>query len=231
MPASRLPGARRANRSRIVDFHRLPGERPDLETEIELGELIVAVEIPPSRFARSTYRKVRDRASYAFALVSVAAGLTVHGKRDRWRSASRSAALRRSPWRAFRPRSALRGGPAIAQAFEAALADELADATPLPGNAFKLELAQRTLSAVLTELSGERPMSRMQNAIVESVKTVLGWVPAQWLPGGTARSIDPASCGDRTAGFPAGRSREGQGTGALRRRGRDGSAVLRQPGP
>ena len=137
----------------VVDFHRLPGERPDLETVIEPGEVIVAVEIPSSPFARSTYRKVRDRASYAFALVSVAAGLTMRaGKIEEIGIAFGGIAPK--PWRASRAETALRGGPATAQAFAAALADELADAAPLPGNAFKIELAQRTLRAVLTELSG-----------------------------------------------------------------------------
>jgi xanthine dehydrogenase YagS FAD-binding subunit len=136
----------------MVEFHRLPGERPDLETMIEPGDLIVAVEIPASPFTRSTYRKVRDRASYAFALVSVAAGLTMRdGTIEKIGIALGGIAPK--PWRAFKAEAALRGGPATPQAFAAALANELADAAPLPGNAFKIALAQRTLGAVLTELS------------------------------------------------------------------------------
>ncbi len=138
----------------LVDLHRLPGERPDLETVLEPGELIAAVELPPSPFGRSSaYRKVRDRASYAFALVSVAAGL------DRARGQGR-----RRPHRARGrgaqavARRSRRGGaarrPGQREAFEAALDDELADARPLGGNAFKIDLAKRTLGAVLTELSG-----------------------------------------------------------------------------
>lgn len=138
----------------LVEFHLLPGDRPDLETMLEPGEIIIALEIPASPFAsRSAYRKVRDRASYAFALVSVAAGLTMRGDRiDDVRIAFGGIAPK--PWRAFRSEAALRGAPATAQVFEAALADELAEAAPLAGNAFKMELAKRTLSAVLTELSG-----------------------------------------------------------------------------
>ena len=138
----------------LADFHRLPGDRPDLETVLEPGELIAAVELPPSPFGRSSaYRKVRDRASYAFALVSVAAGLTVReGRVDDIRIALGGVAPR--PWRAVRAEAALRGGPATRDAFEAALDDELADAKPLGGNAFKIDLARRTLGAVLTELSG-----------------------------------------------------------------------------
>jgi xanthine dehydrogenase YagS FAD-binding subunit len=136
----------------VVEFHRLPGERPDLETLLEPGEVIVAVEIPSSPFARSTYRKVRDRASYAFALVSVAAGLTMRaGTIEEIGIAFGGIAPK--PWRAFKAEAALRGGPATAQAFAAALAEELADAAPLAGNTFKIELAQRTLGAVLTDLS------------------------------------------------------------------------------
>ena len=139
--------------SPLVDFHRLPGERPDLETVLEPGELIAAIELPPSSFGRSSaYRKVRDRASYAFALVSVAAGLTVsEGRVDDIRIALGGVAPK--PWRAVRAEAALRGGLASREAFEAALDDELADARPLGGNAFKVDLAKRTLGAVLTELS------------------------------------------------------------------------------
>lgn len=138
----------------IVDFHRLPGDRPDLETLLEPGELVVAVELPPSPLARrSTYRKVRDRASYAFALVSVAAGLSMEGDRiDDIRIAFGGIAPK--PWRAFRAEEALRGRRAGPDAFEAAASAELADAVPLAGNAFKLELAKRTMAAVLTDLAG-----------------------------------------------------------------------------
>ena len=138
----------------LADFYRLPGDRPDLETVLEPGELIAAIELPPSRFGRaSAYRKVRDRASYAFALVSVAACLSVReGRVDDIRIALGGVAPK--PWRAVRAEAALRYGPATREAFEAALDDELADARPLAGNAFKVDLARRTLGAVLTDLSG-----------------------------------------------------------------------------
>jgi xanthine dehydrogenase YagS FAD-binding subunit len=138
----------------VTEFHRLPGDRPDVETLLEPGEMIVAVALPPSDVAaRSTYRKVRDRASYAFALVSVAAGLTLDGDRV----ADVRIALggvAHKPWRALRAEAALRGGPASAEAFASAAAAELADAVPLADNGFKIELARRTLVAVLSELSG-----------------------------------------------------------------------------
>jgi xanthine dehydrogenase YagS FAD-binding subunit len=148
-----VAGANGARIIPMIDFHRLPGERPDLETLLEPGEVIVAVELAASAFARSTYRKVRDRASYAFALVSVAAGLTMRAGRIEQIGIA-FGGIAAKPWRALRAETALRGGPATAQAVEAAMAAELADAAPLPGNAFKVGLAQRTLSAVISELSG-----------------------------------------------------------------------------
>jgi xanthine dehydrogenase YagS FAD-binding subunit len=139
----------------LLDLHRLPGDRPDLETVLAPGEMIVAVELPPSSVAaRSTYRKVRDRASYAFALVSVAAGLALDGDRIvDVRIALGGVAAK--PWRALRAEAALRGGAATAETFARAAEAELAAAAPLPGNAFKVPLAQRTMAAVLTELSGD----------------------------------------------------------------------------
>ncbi len=139
---------------KLADLHRLPGDRPDIETELAPGELITAVELPPMPFARtSTYRKVRDRASYAFALVSVAAALDLDGDRI---ADVRIAygGVAHKPWRAFKAEAALRGGPATREAFRAAADAELADAQPLSDNGFKIELAKRTLVAVLGDLAG-----------------------------------------------------------------------------
>ena len=140
---------------KLADLHRLPGDRPDIETELAPGELITAVELPPMPFARtSTYRKVRDRASYAFALVSVAAALELDGDRI---ADVRIAygGVAHKPWRAFKAEAELRGGPATREAFRAAADVELADAQPLSDNGFKVELAKRTLVAVLGDLAGE----------------------------------------------------------------------------
>lgn len=138
----------------IGDFHRLPGDRPDLDTVLEPGDLIVAVELPALPVAaRSTYRKVRDRASYAFALVSVAAALRVEdGRVAEVRIALGGVAHR--PWRALKAEAALVGATATEVSFLAAADAELADAVPLSGNAFKIELARRTIAAVLRELAG-----------------------------------------------------------------------------
>jgi len=139
----------------LVAFHRLPGERPDIETLLDPAEIIVAIGIPPSSFARrSAYRKVRDRASYAFALVSVAAGLTMRdGRVDEVRVAFGGIAPK--PWRATRIEERLRDVALSASAIQAAFEAEFAEAALLPGNGFKRGLAERTLSAMLVELAGD----------------------------------------------------------------------------
>ena len=147
-------GATGKRRMKLTDLHRLPDARPDLETTLEPGELITAVELPALPFAaRSTDRKVRDRASYAFALVSVAAALDVEGGRVRDVRLALGGVAHK-PWRAHKAEAALRGGPATEAAFRAAAEAELADAAPLRDNAFKVELAKRILTAVLTDLAG-----------------------------------------------------------------------------
>ncbi len=150
-----LQGTGGARTLPLVALHRLPGGHPEHETELLPGELITAVELPALPMAaRSTYRKVRDRASYAFALVSVAAALDVaDGTVRDVRIALGGVAHK--PWRATRAEDALRGGPATAEAFGAAAEAELADAAPLSHNAFKIELARRTIVATLEHLSGD----------------------------------------------------------------------------
>ncbi|PRY19812.1 FAD binding domain-containing protein [Pseudosporangium ferrugineum] len=138
----------------VTDLHRLPGDRPDVDTVLRPAELITAVELPALPIAAtSAYRKVRDRASYAFALVSVAAALRVQdGRVAGVRLALGGVAHK--PWRARRAEELLRGGPATTAAFSDALRTELAPAVPLRDNAFKIELARRTATAVLAQLSG-----------------------------------------------------------------------------
>jgi xanthine dehydrogenase YagS FAD-binding subunit len=139
----------------LCDLHRLPEDRPDIETVLAAGELITAVELPGSAItARSTYRKVRDRSSYAFALVSVAAALELDGDAVAdVRLALGGVAAK--PWRAWRAEEALRGRPATEASFLQAADAELADARPLAGNEFKVELARRTIAAVLHQLTEE----------------------------------------------------------------------------
>jgi xanthine dehydrogenase YagS FAD-binding subunit len=138
----------------LADFHLLPANHPERETVLQPGELITAVEILSLPFgARSTYRKVRDRASYAFALISVAAALEIEdGKVKDIRLALGGVAHK--PWRARKSEAALKGQSATAENFRAAAELELEEAKPLSFNAFKIELAARTITAVLSELSG-----------------------------------------------------------------------------
>jgi xanthine dehydrogenase YagS FAD-binding subunit len=137
----------------LVELHRLPGDHPEIETMLEPGELITAVELPPTPAGRQTYRKVRDRASYSFALVSIAAAIEVEdGAVREVRLALGGVAHK--PWRATKAEAMLRDGPATTEAFRAAAEAEMADATPLRDNAFKIELATRTITAVLADLAG-----------------------------------------------------------------------------
>jgi xanthine dehydrogenase YagS FAD-binding subunit len=148
---TRAPSGRRS--IPVTGLYRLPGDEPQRDTVLEHGELITAVQVPPVPFAtRSRYRKVRDRASYAFALVSAAAALDVAGGvvRD-VRLALGGVA--HTPWRAYRLEEALRGRPANAESFAAAVDVELSVARPLPGNAFKVPLARNVVVRLLLDLT------------------------------------------------------------------------------
>lgn len=137
----------------FADLHRLPGDQPDRDTVLRDGELITAIALPAlPTGARSAYRKVRDRASYAFALVSVAAVLQLEGNRV---ADVRIAfgGVAHKPWRATKAEAALRGQTITQQAVLDAAAAEFAEARPLRDNAFKPALAARTLAAVLTDLA------------------------------------------------------------------------------
>jgi len=148
-----VDGAAGARTIPFADFHRLPGDRPQRDTSLDPGELVTAVALPPMPVgARSTYRKVRDRTSYAFALVSVAAVMELDGDRIRHVRIA-FGGVAHKPWRAVKAEAALIGGPATHQAFLDAAAAEFADARPLRDNAFKPALASRTLAAVLEELA------------------------------------------------------------------------------
>lgn len=137
----------------IPGLHRLPGDAPERDTVLEHGELIVAVDLPALELARrSTYRKVRDRASYAFAVVSIAAALDVAGGVIR-EARIAFGGLAHVPWRATEAEAALQGATPGEDAFAAAAAAELAATQPLRDNAFKVPLARNLVIATLTELS------------------------------------------------------------------------------
>jgi xanthine dehydrogenase YagS FAD-binding subunit len=134
-------------------FHRLPGDTPDVETDLRSGELITAIRIPPLPFARnSQYRKVRDRASYAFALVSVAAALEVeNGEIRHIRMALGGVAHK--PWRAYEAEKAMAGKKPTRENLLLAADAELREARGYGYNHFKIELARRTMVSVLSELA------------------------------------------------------------------------------
>lgn len=149
-------GANGARQVPLADLHRLPKGRPDLETVLAPHELITGVEVPALSFGkRSAYRKVRDRASYAFALVSVAAALDLAEDGTVREARLALGGVAPKPWRARRAEEHLRGRPATTESFRAAAEAELAEAVPLRDNAFKVELAKRTIAAVLAELAGD----------------------------------------------------------------------------
>jgi len=129
----------------LTELHRLPGDEPDRDTVLEHGELITSVDLPPLALAaNSRYRKVRDRASYAFALVSVA---VVDGQ-------VALGGVAHKPWRATRAEALLQGAPATEASFARAADAELEGAVGLRDNSFKIELARRVMVHALRELSG-----------------------------------------------------------------------------
>src|SRR5947207_3342023 len=139
----------------LVHFHRLPGNEPQRDTMLEHGELITAVDLPPLAFgARSHYRKVRDRASYAFALVSVAAAIDeIEGiVRD---SRIAFGGVAHVPWRARKAEAVLHGAAATEEIFGQAADAELAAAQPLRDNELKVPLARNILIRTLLDLTQE----------------------------------------------------------------------------
>lgn len=133
----------------ILDYHRLPGNTPNMDNNLKHGELITAIEIPKNNFAgNSYYLKIRDRASYAFALVSVAAAIELNGdKIQQTRIALGGVAHK--PWRATEAEKFLTGKTANEENFKAAAAAEMQNAKPLAYNKFKVELGRRAIVRAL----------------------------------------------------------------------------------
>ena len=138
----------------IADFHRLPGTTPQLDTNLQPDELILSIDLPQSPYAaHSHYLKIRDRASYDFALVSVAAALEMqNGTIKSARLALGGVAHK--PWRAEKTEALLAGKQANAAAFETAANEALTGAQPLQQNAYKVELARRAIVRALTLAGG-----------------------------------------------------------------------------
>ena len=134
----------------IHDFHRLVGTTPNLDTNLKPDELIVAVKLPSAKFAKNSwYLKVRDRQSYAFALISVAAGLEMDG--DTIKSAGLAlGGVAHKPWHSPEAEHALIGQPVTPETFKKAAALLVAGAKPTEHNAFKIELAKQSVVRALT---------------------------------------------------------------------------------
>jgi xanthine dehydrogenase YagS FAD-binding subunit len=138
----------------VAEFHRLPGDAPQCDTVIRQGELIVAIDLPPTAFgAHAHYLKVRDRASYAFALVSVAAALDVQDGVVRDLRIVLGGVAHK-PWRAPQAEDALRGQALTEESMARAAALAVAGAHPYAHNAFKVELAQRAVKRALRIAGG-----------------------------------------------------------------------------
>ena len=137
----------------IGEFHRLPGDTPEQDTSLRHGELITAIDLPKSNFAtNSYYLKVRDRASYAFALVAVAAALELAGGTIR-QSRLVLGGVAHKPWRSGEAEAALAGRPASEETFRQAAEAALKDPKPLAHNAFKVELGKRAIVRALMRAS------------------------------------------------------------------------------
>ncbi|GAB3930838.1 FAD binding domain-containing protein [Larkinella terrae] len=133
----------------IAEFYRLPGDEPQKDTNLPHGELITAIELPKNRFAeKSYYLKVRDRSSYAFALVSVAAALETEGNTIK-QARIALGGVAHKPWRALKAEQMLVGKEATEANFKLAASAEMADAKPLAHNAFKVELGNRSIVLAL----------------------------------------------------------------------------------
>ena len=145
-------GAKGVRRIPLVEFHRLPGDTPQIETVLEPGELITHVELPAGDYRRSHYRKVRDRASYAFALVSVAAAMTMDGGTIKTARVALGGVAHK-PWRATDAETLLVGKKPDEAAFRAAADAAVKGAKTYKENGFKVELAKRTIIRTLTEVA------------------------------------------------------------------------------
>ena len=149
-----LEGPRGARSIKLTELHRLPGDKPEIETELRPGELITAVELQPNPFAaRCSYRKVRDRSSFAFAIVSVAAALDLAGDGTVREARLALGGVAHKPWRARAAEAALAGETPSELLFRQAAEAELSAARPLPHNAFKIELAKRVIVSSFVALS------------------------------------------------------------------------------
>jgi xanthine dehydrogenase YagS FAD-binding subunit len=150
----RVRGPKREREIPFADFHRLPGNTPERDTNLEPDELIEYVDLPPIPSPlRSHYLKVRDRASYAFALVSVAAALEVDGNNKIKAARVALGGVAHKPWRASKAERELLGKNPKETSFRSAAETELAAAKGYKHNSFKIELARRAIVRALSTVA------------------------------------------------------------------------------
>jgi len=149
----------------FADFHRLPGDTPERDTNLERNEIVTAVELPPRGFAANyTYLKIRDRLSYAFALVSIAAALELDGTTIK-EARLALGGVAHKPWRDAAAEAALRGQPTNPASFSRAADLLLREAKGYEHNSFKLELARRGIVRALTQAAQGTPQSQSNKKI------------------------------------------------------------------
>jgi xanthine dehydrogenase YagS FAD-binding subunit len=152
----RVRGPRGEREIAFADFHRLPGDTPEHETNLAPDEMITAVDLPAHPFAaRSRYLKIRDRASYAFALVSAAVALHVDANGKIVTARIALGGVAHKPWRAFEAEELLAGRAPNEAAFREAARTALARAQGYEHNSFKIELAQRTIVRALNLVTNQ----------------------------------------------------------------------------
>jgi xanthine dehydrogenase YagS FAD-binding subunit len=150
----------------FADFHRLPGDTPHLDTNLHANEIVTAIELPAKGFAANySYLKIRDRLSYAFALVSIAAALELDG--DMIKDARLAlGGVAHKPWRDAAAEATLRGNVANRTAFAQAADLLLRDAKGYTHNTFKIDLARRGIVRALTQAAQGTPQSQSDKKIV-----------------------------------------------------------------
>jgi len=149
----------------LADFHRLPGDTPQLDTNLQQNEIVTAVELPASGFAKNySYLKIRDRLSYAFALVSVAAALEIEGGSIK-EARLALGGVAHKPWRNPAAEAALRGQAADPAVFQRAVDVLLRDAKGFAHNTFKIDLARRAIVRALTQAAQGTPQSQSSKKI------------------------------------------------------------------
>jgi len=160
-----IAGPTGERRIALEDFHRLPGDTPHIDTNLGASEIIIAIELPPGGFSRNySYLKVRDRLSYAFALISVAAALELEGNAI---SEARLAlgGVAHKPWRSLEAEQSLRGRAATADHFAHAADLLLQGASAASHNRFKIELARRAIVRTLTQAANGTPQIQSSKKI------------------------------------------------------------------